>query len=150
MGSSMSHARFARDRSEVRGLRAIYTHIYVYTLVYTHVCMYLHRYIVYFVSVWGHVLPVPLLRSIVHLSSMSVVSWANWRVVCCFYTFPCSAFCLRSNFTALQAGRKRRQRGDNGLEMEMVLQIDEGVAQWAHWAAGVFGHLQLNLNTDNN
>lgn len=60
----------------------------------------------YFISVWGHVLPVPLLRSIVHLSSMSVVSWANWRVVCCFYTFPCCAFCLRSNFTALQAGRK--------------------------------------------
>lgn len=47
-------------------------------------------------------------------------------------------------------GGRGRERGDNGLEMEMVLQIDEGVAQWAHWAAGVFGHLQLNLNTDNN
>lgn len=94
----------------------------------------------------------PLLRSIVHLSSMSVVSWANWRVVCCLYTFPCCAFCLRSHFTVLQAGGRGDSEGittrvgdGDGTPKSMKVLHNGRIGQLEF-----FGHLQLNLNTDNN
>lgn len=60
------------------------------------------------------VLVVPLLRSIVHLSSMSVVSWAVLARGLLFLHIPLlCAFCLR--ITGMEEGEKIEA---NGIEME--------------------------------
>lgn len=129
----MSHARFARDRTELRGLRVICMYVCIY--IYTYLCMYLHRYICLgacaacaFIEVDCSFI-VNVSRQLSQLARGLL--FLHIPLLFVLFTFP---------FYSITSGRKSWERGDNGLEMEMemVLQIDEGVAQWAHWAAGVF------------